>query len=108
MLGFGNACGPDLRVLDRTGRGDLQATYRVTQRFVAALNKTPAIKGAFSGFNPNFPQYLIHLAADLAAIIETAPESLSRILSEFQQKGIIELTRKSIELLQPEQLRLLK
>ena len=99
MLGFGNAGGPDLRVLDRTDCGDLQATHRVTQRFVAALNKTPAIEGAFSGFNPNFPQYLIHLAADLAAIIETAPESLSRILSEFQQKGIIELTRKSIELL---------
>ena len=45
---------------------------------------------------------------DLAAIIGTAPESLSRILSEFQQEGIIGLTRKSIELLQPERLRLLK
>jgi hydrophobe/amphiphile efflux-1 (HAE1) family protein len=65
--GFGNAGGFDLRVLDRTGRGDLQATYEVTQRFVAALNKTPAIEGTFSCFNPNFPQYLIHLDADLAA-----------------------------------------
>ena len=65
--GFGNAGGFDLRVLDRTGRGDLQQTNEDTQRFVAALNKTPAIEGTFSGFNPNIPQYLIHLDADLAA-----------------------------------------
>ena len=45
---------------------------------------------------------------DLAAIIGTAPESLSRILSEFQQEGAIELTRKSIELLLPERLRQLR
>ena len=52
---------------------------------------------------------LIMLAReDIAVIIGTAPESLSRILSEFQQEGIIELTRKSIELPQPERLRLLK
>ena len=52
---------------------------------------------------------LIMLAReDIAAIIGTAPGSLSRILSEFQQEGVIELTRESIELLQPERLHLLK
>ena len=40
---------------------------KVTQRFITALNKTPAIEGTFSGFDPNFPQYLIHLDTDLAA-----------------------------------------
>ena len=65
--GFGNAGGFDFRVLDRTGRGDLQATAAVTQRFIKALNATPAIENTFSGFDPSFPQYLIHLDTDLAA-----------------------------------------
>jgi CRP-like cAMP-binding protein len=42
---------------------------------------------------------------DLAALIGTAPESLSRTLSEFRQAGNIELTPKYIRVLQPEQLR---
>ena len=42
---------------------------------------------------------------DLAAVVGTAPESLSRTLSEFRQAGLIELTPTSIRLLQPEGLR---
>jgi CRP-like cAMP-binding protein/CheY-like chemotaxis protein len=42
---------------------------------------------------------------DLAALIGTAPESLSRTLSEFRQAGTIELTPKYIRVVQPEQLR---
>ncbi|MCC2547792.1 response regulator [Hymenobacter sp. BT175] len=42
---------------------------------------------------------------DMAALIGTAPESLSRTLSEFRQDGIIELTPKLIRVLQPEKLR---
>lgn len=42
---------------------------------------------------------------DLAALIGTAPESLSRTLSEFRQAGIIELTHKYIRVLQAEKLR---
>ena len=51
---------------------------------------------------------ILLIREDLAAFIGTTPESLSRILSEFQQEGLIELTRKSIEVLDPERLRLLK
>jgi CRP-like cAMP-binding protein len=42
---------------------------------------------------------------DLAAVVGTAPESLSRTLSEFRQAGLIELTPTSIRVLQPEGLR---
>ena len=91
--GFGNAGGFDLRVLDRTGRGDLQATHRVTQRLVAALNKTPAIEGTFSGFNPNFPQYLIHLDADLAAkkgvTVATAMSTLQTLMGSKYASNFI-------------------
>ena len=59
---------------------------------------------------PNTPSnsLILLIREDLAAFIGTTPESLSRILSEFQQEGLIELTRKSIEVLDPERLRLLK
>ena len=42
---------------------------------------------------------------DLAAVIGTAPESLSRTLSEFRQDGLIEVNAKSIRVLQPAGLR---
>lgn len=49
---------------------------------------------------------LIQLAReDLAALIGTAPESLSRTLSEFRQDGIVELTPKFIRVQQPDKLR---
>lgn len=49
---------------------------------------------------------LIQLAReDLAAVVGTAPESLSRTLSEFRQDKLIELTPKGIRVLQPEGLR---
>ncbi|MBH8568626.1 response regulator [Microvirga sp. STS02] len=41
---------------------------------------------------------------DLAAVVGTTPESLIRTLSEFKQDGMIELTPKSIHVLQPEKL----
>jgi CRP-like cAMP-binding protein len=48
----------------------------------------------------------IHLTREeLAAVVGTAPESLSRTLSEFRQDGLIELTPKSIRVLQPDGLR---
>jgi CRP-like cAMP-binding protein/CheY-like chemotaxis protein len=52
------------------------------------------------------PEAAIQLSRDdLAAIVGTAPESLIRTLSEFRQGGLIELTPKSIRVLQPVKLR---
>jgi CRP-like cAMP-binding protein/CheY-like chemotaxis protein len=42
---------------------------------------------------------------DMAAVVGTAPESLIRTLSEFRNDGYIELTNKTIRVLQPEKLR---
>lgn len=65
--GFGNANGFEVRLLDKTGKGDLQETARITDLFIKELKKRPEIKDAFSGFDPSFPQYLIHIDPDLAA-----------------------------------------
>ena len=49
----------------------------------------------------------IHLSRDdMAAMVGTAPESLSRTLNEFKAGGLIEITPKSIWVLAPEKLRL--
>ncbi|UYZ60705.1 response regulator [Hymenobacter latericus] len=42
---------------------------------------------------------------DMAAVVGTAPESLIRTLSEFKHDGLIELTNKTIRVLQPDKLR---
>ena len=65
--GFGNANGFELRLLDKTGKGNLQETAKVTDKFLAELKKRPEIKEAFSSFDPSFPQYLIHIDQDIAA-----------------------------------------
>jgi len=49
---------------------------------------------------------LIQLSRDdMASLVGTAPESLSRTLSEFRQAGYLEVTPKHIRVLQPEKLR---
>jgi CheY-like chemotaxis protein len=48
---------------------------------------------------------LIQLSREeLAEVVGTTTESLSRLLSEFKQDGLVELTPKGIRLLQPEKL----
>ena len=42
---------------------------------------------------------------DMAALVGTAPESLSRILNEFKQDGLIALNQHTIQVLEPEKLR---
>ena len=42
---------------------------------------------------------------DIAALVGTAPESLSRTLNEFKHDGFIALTPNTIRVLEPEKLR---
>lgn len=65
--GFGNANGFEVRVLDKTGKGNLQETAKIADNFIKELKKRPEIKDAFSSFDPSFPQYLIHIDQDVAA-----------------------------------------
>jgi len=65
--GYGNSSGFELRLLDRTGSGDLQKLQQVADSFVAALNAVPEINNTFTTFNTRFPQYLLHIDGDKAA-----------------------------------------
>jgi HAE1 family hydrophobic/amphiphilic exporter-1 len=72
--GFGNANGFEVRVLDKTGKGDLQETARIANQFIAELKKRPEIKSAFSSFDASFPQFLIKIDPDNAAKKLITPE----------------------------------
>jgi HAE1 family hydrophobic/amphiphilic exporter-1 len=65
--GFGNASGFELRLLDKTGRGDFNEMERVVQQFIEDLRSRPEIGSAFSIFSASFPQYTIQIDIDRAA-----------------------------------------
>jgi HAE1 family hydrophobic/amphiphilic exporter-1 len=49
--GFGNASGFEMRLLDKTGTGNLQNIAKVADDFMEELQKRPEIKNVFSSFN---------------------------------------------------------
>ncbi|WPP49463.1 efflux RND transporter permease subunit [Catalinimonas niigatensis] len=65
--GFGNSSGFQMKVLDRSGSGNLERTAQVTNDFIKALEATPEIAKAYTDFDPGFPQYMIHVDQDMAA-----------------------------------------
>lgn len=91
--GFGNASGFEVRLLDKTGSGNLQRTANVAGKFIEELKKRPEIKDAFSSFNPSFPQYLIHIDQDIAAkkgiSVDAAMSNLQSLIGSFYATNFI-------------------
>ena len=65
--GYGNASGFELRLLDKTGRGDFGEMERIVGTFIQDLKARPEIAGAFTIFNASFPQYTLALDMERAA-----------------------------------------
>jgi hydrophobe/amphiphile efflux-1 (HAE1) family protein len=65
--GFGNTSGFELRIIDKTGTGDLQKTATVTNQLIEKIKKGGVVNSAYTSFDPNFPQYLIHIDYAMAA-----------------------------------------
>ncbi|MFD2520844.1 efflux RND transporter permease subunit [Emticicia soli] len=91
--GFGNASGFEVRLLDKTGSGNLQRIATVADEFMEELRKRPEIKEVFSSFNPNFPQYLIHVDQDMAAkkgiSVDAAMSNLQSLIGSFYATNFI-------------------
>ena len=104
----------------------LERNLKVSQQFVRLLagrvseRETQLLAMAYSSIRRRVADTLLQLheqgeaAADhsiyllrddMAAMVGTAPESLSRTLNEFKADGLIELNAKSIRVLAPEKLR---
>jgi HAE1 family hydrophobic/amphiphilic exporter-1 len=65
--GYGNSSGFELRILDKTGKGDLKKLEAVAKNFAAELNNRAEIKNSFSSFDASFPQFLINIDNTKAA-----------------------------------------
>ena len=58
--GFSMNSGISLVMQDRTG-GDLNKFFGVVKEFLAELNKRPEFQTAQTSYNPNYPQYMVHV-----------------------------------------------
>lgn len=91
--GYGNSSGFELRMQDRTGKGDLQITQKTATNFVNALNERPELKNVFSSFDASFPQYMIHIDHDKAAqkgvSVANAMDNLQALIGSFYATNFI-------------------
>ena len=91
--GFGNASGFEVRLLDVGRSGDLQKMTDVNKSFIEALGKRPEIRNAFTSFDPNFPQYMIHVdqekAAQKGVSIENAMGTLQTLMGSYYASNFI-------------------
>ena len=58
--GFSANSGVSIVMQDRTG-GDLNRFFDIVTEFIAELNKRPEIQMAQTSYNPNYPQYMVHV-----------------------------------------------
>ncbi|MFV0396688.1 MAG: efflux RND transporter permease subunit [Bacteroidales bacterium] len=90
--GFGNASGFELRLLDKTD-APFERTAQVANELVTKLNNDPRLRGVVNGFNPNYPQYLLHIdlgrAAKMGIDVQESLESLQTYIGSFYSSNFI-------------------
>ena len=80
--GFSANNGVSMTLQDKTG-GDLNTFFKITQDYLAALNKRPEIQNAMTSYNPNYPQYMV--SVDVAKCVQsgTTPASVLSVLQGY-------------------------
>ena len=91
--GFGAAGGFTLCLLDQTGSSDYDNFSKVTEEFMAALKKRKELKGLFTFFASDYPQYEIVIDNDVAmqkgVWIADAMDNLSIVVGSTWEQGFI-------------------
>lgn len=91
--GFGAAGGFSLNLLDKTNSGDYKQMGEVTDKFMAALSKRPELKGLFTFFASNYPQYELIIDNDVAmqkgVSIADAMNNLSIVVGSTWEQGFV-------------------
>ncbi|MCA9037542.1 MAG: efflux RND transporter permease subunit [Planctomycetaceae bacterium] len=91
--GFGAAGGFSLNLLDKTNSGDYQQLGEVTDKFLDALSKRKELKGLFTFFASNYPQYELVIDNDVAmqkgVSIADAMENLSIVVGSTWEQGFV-------------------
>ncbi len=91
--GFGAAGGFSLCLLDKTNSGDYQQLGEVTDSFLKALGERKELKGLFTFFAANYPQYELVIDNDVAmqkgVSIKEALDNLSIVVGSTWEQGFV-------------------
>lgn len=91
--GFGNSSGFELRLIDKTGTGNLTGLSETANAFIERIKARPEIEDAFTSFDPSFPQYLIHVDYDIAAArkvsVDNAMNTLQTLVGSYYASNFI-------------------
>lgn len=91
--GFGAAGGFSLRLLDKSNTTDYKRLGEVTDEFMAALAKRKELKGLFTFYSSDYPQYELIVNNDLAmqkgVSIKAAMDNLSILIGSTYEQGFI-------------------
>src|SRR5262249_7444816 len=91
--GFGAAGGFSVRVLDKTNSMNYKALGEVTDKFMEELAKRKEVKGLFTFFASNYPQYELVINNDVAmqkgVSIADAMDNLSIVIGSTWEQGFI-------------------
>jgi HAE1 family hydrophobic/amphiphilic exporter-1 len=91
--GFGAAGGFSVRVLDKTNTMNYQQLGVVTDKFMAALKERKEVKGLFTFFASNYPQYELVINNDVAmqkgVTIKNAMDNLSIVIGSTWEQGFV-------------------
>ena len=82
IMGYGVSNGLSFSLEDRTG-GDLNKFFKVTQDYLAALNKRPEFSRALTTYNPNYPQYMVDVDVAKAKQAGTSPAAILSVLQGY-------------------------
>lgn len=91
--GFGAAGGFSLNLLDKTNSGNYAQLGEVNDAFMAALSKRKELKGLFTFFASNYPQYELVIDNDVAmqkgVSIANAMDNLSIVVGSTWEQGFV-------------------
>lgn len=91
--GYGAAGGFALRLLDKTNTGDYEAFEKVNDDFMEALRKRKELKGLFTFFAANYPQYELEIdnkaAMQKGVSIGKAMDNLGILIGSTYELGFI-------------------
>ena len=89
--GYGAAGGFALQLLDKTNSGDYKRLEEVNNKFMEALRKRKELRGLFTFFTANYPQYELefdnHAAMQKGVSIGKAVDNLSTLIGSNYELG---------------------
>ena len=95
--GFGSSGGFSMRLLDENSETDYQDFDKINQEFMENLRKRPELKGLFTFFAANYPQYELEFNNELAmqkgVSIGDAMENLNILIGSTYEQGFIKYNR---------------